>query len=596
MKETPRVAAVAAAVLISLALAGGVAFTPTFAQVLSTQDLTEIDEAPTEVEPEPEATPDLSIPSACRGFTTMGNKELWDTNTVIDPVSKSSVDIGDPINWRVNPKSSRSWPIYLHGLAWARGYAADYLKTGDARSLDKAISIVRSHNANVTKSSPVYKAAWKDHPVSLRLTTLACLAAVAPLPSDLIKTINELARWQMNDNNYFQRHNHGLMQNTSLIRAGCQQGQTKWLNTAWRRMKSDFEFTINSAGVNNEQATGYAFFNWRAWAESLAEIDKCPVIRVPGSTLADFQRRLTLLETFNAHATQPDGLMVPIGDTLVNRIGLTPTSETATTAVYQDGYAFGRSAWDDPEAMHWSLRFGPKANRHGHDDHLGVTYFVKGRRVLVDGSHAGYDRNSDRAYLISKSAHNTPSVVGFTRAEPRASQLISSYVDKNRVVLTVKDSLPTAKSKRETDRTPLRTRTLVTDYSSNIVATFDRAQGSSINVPWTFAPDLALVSDQVGFVTTISQGNEPKPAIHFFNPASCAALPVTLGQARTALGWRELVIAPRAVVTGDKVVSFISPGAVTINCLIEQGTTRFQVIDEKGLETNFFFDAINGLR
>ena len=116
--------------------------------------------------------------------------------------------------------------------------------------------------------------------------------------------------------------------------------------------------------------------------------------------------------------------------------------------------------------MHWSLRFGPKANKHGHDDHLGVTYFVDGKRVLVDGAHAGYDRNSDRAYLVSKAAHNTPTVAGFARAEPRASQLVSNYADDNRAVVTVRDKLPTAKSKRLSDKTPLRTRTLVADYPS----------------------------------------------------------------------------------------------------------------------------------
>lgn len=541
----------------------------------------------------------------------MGSKELWDTDNVIDPVSKSTIYIGNPINWRVNPTNSRSWPIYLHGLAWARGYVADYLKTGNLDSLNKAIGIVRSHEANVTKSTSAYQAAWKDHPVSLRLTTLACLAAVMPLPNDLTKMMNELAKWQMDEKNYFQRHNHGLMQNTSLIRAGCQRAQAKWLNTAWRRMKADFDFAINSAGVNNEQATGYAFFNWRAWAESLDELNKCPNINVPATTLADFQRRLALLEIFNAHATQPDGFMVPIGDTLVNRTGLTPTTELPKTAVYQDGYAFGRSDWQSTDAMHWSLRFGPKVNKHGHDDHLGVTYFADGQRILIDGAHAGYDRNADRSYLISKSAHNTPTVVSFGRSEPRASQLVSNYADENRVVLTARDKLPTAKVKRKTDRTPLRTRTVVADYPSRLLATLDRAQGSAINVPWTFAPNFTLTSNQPGRVmaaktradqvtpdqsTVNEEAVSATPSIYFVNPATCQALPVTLSQGRTALGWRELVSAPRAMVTGSEVVSLISPSAITVTCIIEQGGTRLQVIEANGLETNFFYSPTAGLR
>jgi hypothetical protein len=387
--------------------------------------------------------------------------------------------------------------------------------------------------------------------------------------------------------------------------------------------------------VNNEQATGYAFFNWRAWAESLNEINTCPTIKVPSNVLADFNRRLSLLETFNAHATQPDGLMVPIGDTLINRTGLTPNYALPRTAVYPDGYAFGRSAWDEPDAMHWSLRFGPKPKNHGHDDHLGVTYFVDGERVLVDGAHAGYDRNADRAYLVSKSAHNTPTVVGFARAEPRASQLVSSYTDENRAVVTVRDKLPTAKSKRKSDRTPLRTRTVVADYPSRILVTFDRAQGAPVNVPWTFAPDLTVTADQSGRVVATSEkllqvpdstdqpnpdgaqvtptprtgttltptpsttpASKPSttPNIYFLNPNTCEPLAVTINQGRVALGWRQLVNASRAIVTGTEVISLISPSAVNVECSVEQGLTRLRVTDADEIETIFTYSPNQGLR
>lgn len=563
-----------------------------------------VDEAPTEIEPEPEQNPDQTIPSSCRGYTIMGEKSLWDSGLVIDPVSKQQIFIGNPTNWGTNPTQSRSWPIYLHGLAWARGYVDDFLKTGNQDSLNKAIEIARSHDANVTKPSRAYQEAWSDHPVSLRLTTLACIAAVTLLPNDLQKMMGQLARWQMDDKNYFRRHNHGLMQNMSLVRSGCQQAEQSWVNTAWRRMKDDFEFAVNASGVNNEQATGYAFFNWRAWEEALNEIEKCDLASIPPETREEFNRRLALLADFNAHATQPDGQMVPIGDTLVNRIGITDRTQLPTTAIYQDGYAFGRSSWQDPNAMHWSVRFGPKRKNHGHDDHLAVTYFADGTRVLIDGAHAGYDRNSDRAYLISKAAHNTPVVTGANAAiayEPGTSQLTSSYTDEARTVVTVRDKQPKKQKK------PLRTRTVVVDYPSKTLVTFDRAAGptkkgtkpATISVPWAFAPDFIVTGDQVGRVSAAHSNlerAEKTPTLHAFDPRDCQPLSIELSNGKAAFGWRQLVETPRAVINGTQVLSIISPDAATVQCVVSNGTATLTVTDESGQTTSFFVDAVNGLR
>jgi hypothetical protein len=571
------------------------------------------DEAPTEIEPEPEQNPDQTIPAACRGYTIMGEKPLWDSGLVIDPVSKQQIFIGNPINWRTNPTQSRSWPIYLHGLAWARGYVDDFIKTGNQDSLNKAIEIARSHDANVTKPSREYQEAWSDHPVSLRLNTLACIAAITPLPNDLQKMLNQLAKWQMDDKNYFRRHNHGLMQNVSLVRAGCQQAEQSWVNTAWRRMKDDFEFAVNSSGVNNEQATGYAFFNWRAWDEALNEIEKCDLASIPPETRDEFNRRLALLADFNAHATQPDGQMIPIGDTLVNRIGITDRAQLPTTAIYQDGYVFGRSSWQDPNAMHWSLRFGPKPRNHGHDDHLAVTYLVDGTRVLIDGAHAGYDQNSDRAYLISKAAHNTPVVTGAGATiafQPGTSQLISNYADETRAVVTVRDK---QHQKKDKPKKPLRTRTVVADYPSKTLVTLDRATGptkkgtkpATISVPWAFNSDFTLNGDQVGRVTATHSNLErvdKTPTLHAFDPQNCQPLSIEIGKGRSALGWRQLTENPRAVINGTQVLTVISPGAATVQCVIETGTTALTgtttitVTSESGQTTQFIFDPTNGLR
>src|SRR5258708_40268238 len=70
------------------------------------------------------------------------------------------------------------------------------------------------------------------------------------------------------------------------------------------------------------------------------------------------------------------------------------------------GYVFGRSTWG-PNGTFYSLRFGPGRQVHGHDDHMGITYYSRGRNLIVNAGHTGYEVSPYRTDLRSPEAAST---------------------------------------------------------------------------------------------------------------------------------------------------------------------------------------------
>nr|BFE82809.1 hypothetical protein GCM10020093_054100 [Planobispora longispora] len=137
---------------------------------------------------------------------------------------------------------------------------------------------------------------------------------------------------------------------------------------------------------------------------ALEAIERCGA-EVPAGLAA----RRRSLETYVSHAVQPDGRLVPIGD---SPAGMRPAGfahEEATVGVFDGGYVFGRTAWDDPGAAHYSIRFGPGRRLHGHEDHLGVTYHAQGRDILVEAGFHSYERTPYRKWTSSPRRTTSPS-------------------------------------------------------------------------------------------------------------------------------------------------------------------------------------------
>ncbi|GAA3420772.1 heparinase II/III family protein [Streptosporangium vulgare] len=381
------------------------------------------------------------------------------------------VDLGPDIDWRLDPYRNRSWTLNLHAMRWMGRLVGEYERSGRQEYLTRATEIagdwVRKNPRGGTGVSPW---AWAEHPVALRAPALVCLSAyvrAAWLSDSLVEHAAILSDPAL----YRQGHNHGLDQDIALLAIGCRLRRERWRDLAIRRMTESAELSIDAQGALHEQAPRYGVYVHRRLGTAIAAIERCGA-EIP----ADLAARRTSLETYVSHATQPDGRLVPIGDSPADtRPEGFPHGE-GTVKVFDCGYVFGRTAWDDPASAHYSIRFGPGRRLHGHEDHLGVTYHAHGRDILVEAGFHSYERTAYREWTASPEAHNVPVVVGAAFREGTATRLASSSTGRTRQSYTL------------------------TDDAYGVSRTRSVPAGSALRNLWHVGPSLRVVSNRDGRV------------------------------------------------------------------------------------------------
>jgi hypothetical protein len=273
------------------------------------------------------------------------------------------------INWQLDPFGHPTWSGDFRSGGWIELLVSGYLAGGPGaqayRARAKAITL-----------------SWlRGVPVSVRDPgTLICISEAFPgqpwIQDQIVSSVDYYAA------HWLGAWNHGLKQDLELLRIGCGYparafggAALRWRQTAVRQMIAAFEPNplgpaIDTQGAVNEQATLYADFVYYLWQHGLPELAACGY-RLPGWITA----RIARLPAFLGYATQPDGNLVQIGDSYVERPQVSPRPPHLV-AVYPAGYVFGRSGWG-PGASFYSLRFGPRRQVHGHNDHMSLTYYAR---------------------------------------------------------------------------------------------------------------------------------------------------------------------------------------------------------------------------
>lgn len=478
-------------------------------------------------------------------------------------VGLPAVRVGRDVNWHTNPYRNRSWAMVFHSLRWMARLVAEYESSGDEKYLDRAAEIAKDwvkDNPRGGRGANTY--AWQEHPVALRAPALVCLSKHVKA-SWLTKSLREHAKVLADPALYEKGHNHGLDQDIGLLSIGCRLGQAKWSRLAVRRMNSSAKLAIDSAGALQEQAPRYGVYVSQRMAVAMDKIKECG-LKVPG----EMRRRWTLLASYITHATQPNGYMVPIGD---GGPDVRPTGfahDKKTVKVFRRaGYVFGRTAWDDPESAYYSIRFGPGLKYHGHEDHLGVTYYAHGRDVLVDVGFHSYENTAYRRWTLSPEAHNVPVVAG-ARFRPRtASTLTRATLGAKRQSYRLTD---TAYGVR-------RTRSVLVNHGDDVMAVLDTAaKGAKIRNLWHFAADLKVISNRGGRVV-VGEGGAKGWRATLVQLAMPACKPiggqqVKIGQTAPYQGW----VSP-GYMRRVKAPAVVSPAANALLTVIVPGTDAPEV-------------------
>jgi Heparinase II/III-like protein len=370
---------------------------------------------------------------ACGGlprFDKAAADEIMAGKLTISPFPAVTVDPGrnGDINWGQNPFNHPTWQQDFQSGGWIEMLMSGYLAGGPGA------------RAYLARAEAITRGWLRGVPIGSRdPQAVICLSEGFPgqawIADQIDVGVNYLAaHWQ-------GPWNHGLVQDLKLMRIGCAYPPAafggdalRWRKTAYSQILSSFQPnrlgpSIDTEGVVNEQATGYERFVYDLWRGGESELANCEY-PLP----SDIAARIAKMPAFLAEATQPDGNLVQIGDTYTARPfpGPPPAlpAHMPLVAVYDAGYVFGRSAWG-PGGTFYSLRFGPGRQVHGHDDHMGLTYYSRGRNLIVDAGHTGYEVSPYRDYIRSPEAASTFVSPGARFDAAAATSLVSDEIGTN---------------------------------------------------------------------------------------------------------------------------------------------------------------------
>lgn len=507
-----------------------------------------------------QAAPDTLRTAECQGDWLPATPTSEDImNGELSFLDLPAVKVGANVNWKLDPYRNRSWQMVFQSLRWAGRLVADYESTGKTSYLNRAVEVAKNwvaDNPPGGRNTATY--AWAEHPIALRAPALVCLSKHVSA-AWLKDSLAVHARMLADPKNYEVGHNHGLDQDIGLLRIGCRYNRKAWKDLALNRMVKSMKIDIDSEGALREQAPRYAIYVHDRLKVAMDTIEDCK-LKVP----ADLAKRWEGLPQHISAATQPNGFMVPIGDGPANIQPAGFAHRDTTVQVFKAGYVFGRTVWGDPQSAYYSIRFGPGQKFHGHEDHLGVTYYAQGRNVLTETGFHSYENTPYRRWTMTPEAHNVPVIVGRRFHGKAASALSRRSIGKDRQSFTVTDK---AYGER-------RSRAVLVNHHDDVMAVLDTAAaGSKLRNLWHFDPSLKVVSNAKGRIV-VADGSWRATLVQLAMP-SCKPIggqQVIRGRTGPYQGW----ISP-AYMTKVPASTVVSPTANALLTIVVPGTDKPEV-------------------
>jgi hypothetical protein len=332
---------------------------------------------------------------------------------------------GGNINWSLNPYKNPSWYMWFHSLRWV-GQGIIAAGKGDTNALAHVTTIVYDWVRDNPYSWKANVGAWEStmHRTNVIICTRQAVLTglkVSTLPSRyawLDTALVSHARFLIN---YWSgAWNHGTDESIALFGVGCILNRSDYKTLAQQRLAASITTAIDSQGSTNEQSTAYAQFNYALWGRAVDVLRACGAD--PGTTIT---ARRALLAKWLALATNSVGNLHQIGDSEVIRsapvagtpleyagsLGKSGVAPAQRVGLYAAGYVFGRSSWGTSATFtaqaSYSIRYGPARKLHGHSDHMSLTYVARGRDIVIDGGHAGYQNDVWRTWAKGPFAHSS---------------------------------------------------------------------------------------------------------------------------------------------------------------------------------------------
>lgn len=237
---------------------------------------------------------------------------------------------------------------------------------------------------------------WTEGAVWARLSTVTCaygLTGDTRLVAVMANLVNALSGRRYYGPPFHAVHNHGLFANLAIYNAGVVAANSDWMGLAQSRMMDESALVFGPCGMIDEQASSYEVKNYELWLTAKAILGDS----APGALTESLDRARRAIGAL----VQPDGQLQVIGDGSNRDLGSTYAYEgplwCPTLADFQhgSGWAAGRTSFPGGMTQH-TLRFGPIARMHGHDDHGAPTWWVElnGASTAVLSDRGLFDKST----------------------------------------------------------------------------------------------------------------------------------------------------------------------------------------------------------
>lgn len=336
----------------------------------------------------------------------------------------------DTLTWKEDPFSQPNWKAQFHGLRWIDPLRRIAMSDSEhsARAGEEWVRITTSWMERcLFGESPE---AWNDMTTGIRTIVLVVGFPLVPLElrPRYVTCVRIHLKHLANPRNH-GRANHLLHQLQGFFVAARFLRDAEMENSAVEEALRLFADSYDEEGINAEGAIGYHDLNYQWWSQFLQRME------LEGRYLPGVSDVLSRSRKAIVHAVRPDGMKEMIGDTAAKSPLFDDGSSTTRwirsggrkgappnelVAVFNAGYAFGRSGWGENakglvNETFYSLRFGPDNPMHGHLDTSSFTIFGRGRPWIVDPGPFAYGNTPMRRFMTSRLAHNT--VVSVSDAE-----------------------------------------------------------------------------------------------------------------------------------------------------------------------------------
>jgi hypothetical protein len=345
-----------------------------------------------------------------------------------------------PTVWRHPMETSPAWRLSFEAFLYLPPLAVRAEQDGQMSSLSTILQqVIAFHVQNPDPGTSAY--GWDEGTAQRRLMVENCLFELTHSAS-LVPGMVADAAVQLGPRYYgppyHPVHNHGLMANLRLVRAGELLGRSVWVSIALNRMKTEAPLAFSSLGTTWEQSSTYQQVNWSLWQTAADELAQHSAYATTATAI-----RAT---TAKAHRvlgwmTEPDGHLVQIGDS-----DRTPGFPTATAAgTFRDnaaGYIIGRWSRTDRRTTYYTLRFGPSRRAHGQDDRGSITWSTLGKRILVGPGRYDYNAGSSvDVWRTDAISHNVAIPIGGRYRDKAAAKMTGSTIQSAAHAYSIVDYL-----------------------------------------------------------------------------------------------------------------------------------------------------------